>query len=108
MGTEELGAEGALVPCTWEPELWFSDSLEGRLMAKRICGTCPVRDVCLEVGLAPIRPDSKSFLPILPHGIWGGFDQEERGNILRMRQAEEMRQARRRKRDGSYKGKVSA
>ena len=37
-------------------------------MAKAICATCPVRQVCLDYALA-IRE---------PHGIWGGLNELER------------------------------
>jgi WhiB family transcriptional regulator, redox-sensing transcriptional regulator len=44
---------------------------ERESMAKAICGTCPVRQVCLDYALA-IRE---------PHGIWGGLNELERKTL---------------------------
>ncbi len=54
-------AQGA--PCLGEePEIWFADTPEGVEFAKALCGTCPVRQACLEGALARREP----------WGVWGG------------------------------------
>ncbi len=40
--------------------------------AKEICGTCPVKKPCLEYSIK-IRE---------PHGVWGGFNEAERKQIM--------------------------
>ena len=43
-------------------DLFFSDEIPEIIEAKRICGTCPVADACLEGALARREP----------WGVWGG------------------------------------
>ena len=43
--------------------------------AKMICGTCPVRQPCLEHALATREK----------HGVWGGLTERERRRVLRQR-----------------------
>jgi WhiB family transcriptional regulator, redox-sensing transcriptional regulator len=52
-----------------DPEVWFADTTSPideatRLEARRICGTCPVADVCYLTALE--RGEQ--------HGVWGGVD----------------------------------
>ena len=47
------------------------EKLEREGRAKQICGTCPVRQPCLEYALK-IRE---------PHGIWGGLNEAERRQL---------------------------
>jgi WhiB family transcriptional regulator, redox-sensing transcriptional regulator len=49
------------------------DRLERELIAKRICGSCGVREECLEAALE--RHES--------YGIWGGLNEFERRGLLR-------------------------
>jgi len=65
-----------------DPEIFFLEShLRGPekqkkiLKAKQICAPCPVRNQCLEHALS--TPEY--------YGVWGGFSEEERGNILKRR-----------------------
>ena len=52
-----------LTPCmTEEPETWFADTPDGVEFAKALCGTCPLRQACLEGALASREP----------WGVWGG------------------------------------
>lgn len=44
--------------------------------AKLICRSCPVQAECLEYGLA--SSDG--------HGVWGGFNEQERRRLLRLRE----------------------
>ena len=38
-----------LTPCmTEEPETWFADTPDGVEFAKALCGTCPLRQACLD------------------------------------------------------------
>jgi WhiB family redox-sensing transcriptional regulator len=41
-------------------------------LAKSICGLCPVRQSCLSYALRTAEP----------HGIWGGLNEIERGQLL--------------------------
>ena len=58
-----------------DPEVFYPVSEEDATDAKRICGTCSVRDQCLEFALANREAD----------GIWGGATEKERRRILRQR-----------------------
>lgn len=42
--------------------LFFSEQLDDIALAKSICATCPVRDLCFETALARREP----------YGVWGG------------------------------------
>lgn len=56
-------------PCQSKPDLFYADTDRGKQEAKKICGTCGVRDRCFNQA----REDGEKF------GIWGGvdFSQEE-------------------------------
>lgn len=59
----------------YDPELWHplpkQDAIEQQ--AKRICWQeCPVRAKCL----------NRSFSFGVPHGIWGGLNEEERKDLF--------------------------
>jgi len=52
-----------LLPCrVSNPELWFAESPSDVEHAKALCGTCPVRELCLDGALARREP----------WGVWGG------------------------------------
>jgi WhiB family redox-sensing transcriptional regulator len=60
-------------PCqTTDPEIWFSDDQEGSgthyKLAKKLCGECPVQNLCLEFALS----SEEQF------GVWGGLTPRER------------------------------
>ncbi len=60
-------------PCqTTDPEIWFSDDLEGSgthyKIAKQFCSQCPVKDLCLQFSLVSEEP----------YGVWGGLTPRER------------------------------
>jgi WhiB family redox-sensing transcriptional regulator len=64
-----------------DPELFFPISLEGPSRsqverAKKVCGTCPVREPCLEYAL-----DTKQA-----HGVWGGTDSLQRRELRELRE----------------------
>jgi WhiB family transcriptional regulator, redox-sensing transcriptional regulator len=50
------------IPCTDEPDLWFSERSAEVELAKTLCGTCPVRSACLAAALDRGEP----------WGVWGG------------------------------------
>lgn len=50
------------IPCTEQPDLWFSDRPAEVERAKQLCGTCPVRAECLAAALDRNEP----------WGVWGG------------------------------------
>ena len=53
--------------------LWFPDDNQPATLAKAICATCPVREVCLEENLWEY------------HGIFGGTSNDERKRLRRGR-----------------------
>lgn len=55
--------------------LFFPSDGVGVEVARRICGTCAVKEQCLEYALRN-RID---------HGVWGGTSERERRRILRRR-----------------------
>ena len=60
------------------PSTFFPNDGVGVDAARRICGTCPVQEPCLEYALAE-RVD---------HGVWGGASERERRRILKRRRQE--------------------
>jgi WhiB family transcriptional regulator, redox-sensing transcriptional regulator len=58
-----------------DPDLFYPVDGKLTIEAKIACHYCPVRDPCLEYGLAD------------PFGIWGGMTPTERGRIVRRREA---------------------
>ena len=62
--------------CAHEPPSTFfpSDGV-GVEVARKICGTCPVKEHCLEYALR----NGEKF------GIWGGMSERERRRILKRR-----------------------
>jgi WhiB family transcriptional regulator, redox-sensing transcriptional regulator len=60
---EELERLGVAVPCrSYDPEVFFAESPADVEYAKSLCGTCPVREQCLQ-GAKERRE---------PWGVWGG------------------------------------
>ncbi len=57
------------------PSTFFPSDGVGVEVARRICGTCPVQEQCLEYALRS-RID---------HGVWGGCSERERRRILKRR-----------------------
>lgn len=63
-----------------DPEKWFPTGTTGPAQqqaeeAKTICRRCPVQKECLDVGIDTA------------YGIWGGYDEDERRNMLRAQKA---------------------
>ena len=54
------------------------EKLAREAVAKRICATCPVIDLCLDHALVTREM----------HGVWGGLNETERRAILKRRQRE--------------------
>ncbi len=54
-----------------DPDLWFPEQGQNAAWAKRICGSCPVTDQCLEAALAR----DERF------GVWGGLTEREREQL---------------------------
>jgi WhiB family redox-sensing transcriptional regulator len=57
------------------PAVFFPSDGVGVEVARRICGTCPAKEACLEYALHH-RID---------HGVWGGASERERRRILKRR-----------------------
>ncbi|HYZ99712.1 MAG TPA: WhiB family transcriptional regulator [Acidimicrobiales bacterium] len=57
------------------PTTFFPSDGVGVEIARRICASCPVKELCLEYALAN-RID---------HGVWGGCSERERRRILKRR-----------------------
>lgn len=64
--TDDMDWSGA-VCAQADPEEWFPESGSPAALAKRLCGSCPVRAACLEKGLA----NGEGY------GIWGGLTARE-------------------------------
>ena len=60
------------------PSTFFPNDGVGVEVARRICGTCPVQEPCLEYALTE-RID---------HGVWGGASERERRRIAKRRRQE--------------------
>ncbi|MGO4257799.1 WhiB family transcriptional regulator [Marmoricola sp. RAF53] len=50
------------LPCTTRPDLFFADAQAELAVARALCGSCRVRDLCLAGALERREP----------HGVWGG------------------------------------
>lgn len=55
------------IPCLGNGWLWTSGVADDRACAARLCGDCPLKDLCLAEAIAG---DEKS-------GVWGGVDLED-------------------------------
>jgi WhiB family redox-sensing transcriptional regulator len=61
-----------------DPDLFFPNGTTGSALveiraAKALCGTCPVRDRCLQFALETNQED----------GVWGGASEDERRELRR-------------------------
>lgn len=59
-----------------DPDIWHDDETIGR--AIELCFTCPIRDICLDVGTNPSGD--------LEHGVWGGLTERRRKIMRRNRE----------------------
>ena len=77
------GQQAACASRRFDPDSWFAPADdEFQMVARNVCGSCPVRRSCLAHALVVNEPD----------GIWGGFDETERA-WLRLALAEGSRVA---------------
>jgi WhiB family redox-sensing transcriptional regulator len=76
-----------LAACRGEDSIFFfapayfekrGEKLAREAVAKRICATCPVIDLCLEFALSTQEA----------HGVWGGLNETERRAVLKARTRE--------------------
>lgn len=58
-----------------DPEIFYPVSDEEAEQALAICGSCPVREPCLEYALTSRERE----------GVWGGATERERRRMLRQR-----------------------
>ena len=58
-----------------DPEIFYPVTDEEADAAKNVCGSCAVRQQCLEFALANRERE----------GVWGGATEKERRRILRQR-----------------------
>lgn len=71
-------AKAFTLPCHQaDPELFFSETDQGIAEAKALCGSCPVRNKCLDGALSRQEPC----------GVWGGQLIEDGVIIERKRRA---------------------
>ena len=71
-------AKAFTLPCHLvDPELFYSETDQGIAEAKALCGTCPVRNKCLDGALSRQEPC----------GVWGGQLIEDGVIIERKRRA---------------------
>ena len=66
-----------------DPDVFYPSSDEESGEAKGICGSCVVRESCLEYALRNH----------IAHGVWGGASERERRRIARRRRLESGRLA---------------
>jgi len=59
------------------PSTFFPSDGAGVDVARKICATCPVQQLCLEHAL----------VHRIDHGVWGGCSERERRRILKRRRA---------------------
>jgi WhiB family redox-sensing transcriptional regulator len=59
------------------PSTFFPSDGAGVEVARKICATCPVQQLCLEHAL----------VHRIDHGVWGGCSERERRRILKRRRA---------------------
>ncbi|MEV4418080.1 WhiB family transcriptional regulator [Catellatospora sp. NPDC049609] len=53
---------GTKLPCQFEPDLWFADTVPEIELAKSLCAKCALKDACLSGALERAEP----------WGVWGG------------------------------------
>jgi WhiB family redox-sensing transcriptional regulator len=58
------------------PNVFFPQDGVGVEVARRICATCPVRELCLEYAVSNR----------IEHGVWGGTSERGRRRLARSRQ----------------------
>jgi WhiB family redox-sensing transcriptional regulator len=58
-----------------DPEIFYPAADEDADSAKEVCGSCMVRELCLEHALSSRERD----------GVWGGCTEKERRRIIRQR-----------------------
>jgi WhiB family redox-sensing transcriptional regulator len=57
------------IPCSDNPELWFSDNKQDKSLAISICNTCPIKTKCLTLA----TEGKETF------GVWGGENFSSNG-----------------------------
>ena len=68
-----------MIPCTTDPERWFPDEDTPEEEVDDVvaeCYACPARLKCLEHALTVGEP----------HGIWGGWTEEQRAELSSRRE----------------------
>jgi WhiB family redox-sensing transcriptional regulator len=60
----------------YSPNVFFPTDGVGVEVARRICATCPVRELCLEYAVGNR----------IEHGVWGGTSERGRRRLARSRQ----------------------
>jgi len=78
IGYDETKSSTFAIPChNADPELFFAESDEEIAQAKAMCGSCPVRNKCLDGAISRQEPC----------GVWGGQLIEDGVIIERKRRA---------------------
>lgn len=62
----------ARAACSGRTNLMYREDFKGVIIAKAICGTCSVKQLCLQ----------EAILRREEHGVWGGHDPRERRRLL--------------------------
>lgn len=68
----ELNAEGGMVPCQSDPDLWWSDDRDDQKIAATLCQGCPVIMSCAEWAVSAKER----------HGVWGGMTIAQRTTLI--------------------------
>lgn len=64
------------LPCSAEPELWFSNRIADIRTAKAACMDCPFQEACLRQTL-----ETEKLMGHRMHGVHAGFTADERTKI---------------------------
>lgn len=90
-------AEEPQLGCKQSPDLFWSFKQDDVRDAKKLCGRCPLKAMCLMYALDAREKD----------GVWGGTDEQERNDILgRRSRAAKAERARQRRADEHAKAEA--
>jgi len=70
-----INENGEPVCSQTDPEMWYPDKGEAVAAAKKLCNTCPIKNICLEFAIVNHET----------HGIWGGVGAGERRRLVKRR-----------------------
>jgi len=72
---DEIDKHGEPVCAQTDPEIWFPDKGEAVAAAKKLCNTCPLKEICLEFAITNQET----------YGVWGGLGAKARYKLAKRR-----------------------